>query len=242
MQFNRKEWKLNIEFTKAKINAICEEIIYSFMNGERMDGPVDIAALVCRFFKLTVYYVRFADEEAEPYGYTSDGVTGIDVVINNKKVRYVFPKNTILLDIRLKNDEIKRREVLAHELMHYIDSIVNAYPVDILMMNDGSIEFNKYMDMMKKREWRADEGAAILLLPREVLIDTYRRHIGYDNLKVFGNSILMTEDKLKIAEIAKELKVSYEMTVKRLYDLELLEQHNVSEFLRLAFRNEDRAI
>jgi hypothetical protein len=42
---------LDIEFTKARINAICEEIIYTFMNGERMNKPVDVCALACKFFK-----------------------------------------------------------------------------------------------------------------------------------------------------------------------------------------------
>ena len=60
---------MDIKFTKARINSICEEIIYTFMNGERMTKPVDVCALACKFFNLTVYYVRFADEEAEPYGY-----------------------------------------------------------------------------------------------------------------------------------------------------------------------------
>lgn len=212
------------------------------MNGERITEPVDAAALACKFFKLTVYYVRFANEEAEPFGYTSNGHVGIDVVVGNKKINYVFPKNTILLDIRLKNDHIKRREVLAHELMHYIDSIVNAYPIEILMMNDGSMEYSKYMDMMKKREWRADVGSAVLLLPKELVTDVYRDMFGYDNIKVYGEGIFIAEDKIRLAEMAKYLKVSYDMLVGRLYDLDLLEKHNVSEFLRLAFQSEVRAI
>ena len=56
------------------------------MNGERMNKPVDVCALACKFFNLTVYYVRFADEEVEPYGYTCNGRVGIDIVQNNKKL------------------------------------------------------------------------------------------------------------------------------------------------------------
>ena len=203
---------------------------------------VDVCALACRFFKLTVYYVRFADEEAEPYGYTCNGHVGIDIVLNNKRKNIVFPKNTILLDICLKNDEIKRREVLTHEIMHYIESIVNAYPVEVLMMNDGSMEYDKYTEMMRKREWRADVGASVLLLPKELVTNVYREQIGYDNLKVYGNSIFMAEDNMKLAKMAKFLKVSFDMLVDRLYELDLLEKHNVSEFIRLTFGNEDRAI
>ena len=212
------------------------------MNGERMTKPVDVCALACKFFNLTVYYVRFADEEAEPYGYTCNGHVGIDIVLNNKRKNIVFPKNTILLDIRLKNDEIKRREVLTHEIMHYIESIVNAYPVEVLMMNDGSMEYSKFMDMMKEREWRADVGASVLLLPKELVINVYRERIGYDNLKVYGKSILMAEDNMKLADMAKFLKVSFDMLVDRLYELDLLEKHNVSEFIRLTFGFEDNAI
>ena len=81
-----------------------------------------------------------------------------------------------------------------------------------------------------------------MLLPKELVINVYRERIGYDNLKVYGKSILMAEDNMKLAEMAKFLKVSYDMLVNRLYDLDLLEKHNVSEFLSLAFGFEDNAI
>jgi hypothetical protein len=42
--------------------------------------------------------------------------------------------------------------------------------------------------------------------------------------------------------MAKFLKVSFDMLVDRLYELDLLEKHNVSEFLSLAFGFEDNAI
>ena len=212
------------------------------MNGERITEPVDLPALACRFFKLTVYYVRFANEDTEPMGYISNGHVGIDIVYENQRINYVFPKNTILLDIRLKKDMVKLREVLSHELLHYIDSIVNAYPIEILMMNDGSMEYGKYMEMMKKREWRADEGSAVLLLPKELVTKVYREQVGYINIKVYGDSFFISEDKFRIAAMAKQLKVSFDMLVKRLNDLDLFERHNVGEFLQLAFGNGDTAV
>lgn len=233
---------MNISFTRAQINEICEEIIDTFMNGESLDNPVSIGALACRFFKLTVCFVRFADEDAKPCGYTCDGHTGVDVVLHNKRVRHLFQKNTILLDERLKKDEVALREVLAHELTHYIDSIVNAYPAEILIMSNGMLNMEKYLEFLEDRERRADIGAAALLLPKALVTNVYRDRIGYENIKVYGDSYFMTEDKIKIVEIAKFLKVSYEMLIERLNDLDLLEKHKLSELVMLKFGNEGRAV
>ena len=228
---------MNKNFELQEIDELFEEFISSYTNGDYADGPVDIVGLVCKYFGLTVYYVRFADDEDIPLGYICNGLTAVNIVHDNKPVKYVFPKNTILLDERLKKkSEADRRHALSHECAHYVYSLFNGHVGEIALMKEGqTMQINDLMELIRKREMLADHGAAAFLLPKALLLNTYHKFVGYDKMRIYGESVFLLEDRVKLAQMAEFLKVPLDMLIERMICFDMFEKRKIGEYVNIVF-------
>ena len=227
--------------TRQEIDELCETIVRQFEGSAYIEKEVDIAGLAVEHFKLTVNYVRFADGSKERLGCISDGKTLYNLIFDGKVKKFVVPKDTILLDMSLKNERPRRRFTLAHEVYHYIDNVINGnqvYSYCSKLRNDtdySKLEFNESLSI---DEWAADHGAAALLMPKGLIYATVRARFGDEGVRVFGNNLLLRSDKQKIIDTADFLGVSYTALLIRLKELKLLKYHRSSEYLELAMGGE----
>ena len=223
--------------TGREIDELCETIIRQFEGSEYIEKEVDIAGLAVNHFNLKVNYVRFADSSKERLGCISDGKTIFNLIRNGQIQKYVVPKDTILLDMSLKNDRPRRRFTLAHEVYHYIDNIINGnhvYSYCSKLRSDTEYSKQELNESLSIDEWAADHGAAALLMPRGLVITTVRARFGDDGIPIFGNNLLLRSDKEKLIEMAEFLGVSFTALLIRLKELRLLKYRRSAEYLDLA--------
>ena len=225
--------------TRKEIDELCETIVRQFAGEDYITKPVDIAGLALTHLKLNVKYVRFADRSKERLGCISDGFTLYKLINNGRIGEYVVPKDTILLDMSLKGDEnrARRRFTLAHEVYHYIDNVVNGnkvYSYCSKLRTDMEYTKKELDESLSIDEWAADRGAAALLMPKGLIYTTARTRFGDDGIPIFGDNLLLPEDKAKIADMAEFLGVSYTALIIRLKELRLFKYHNANEYFNIA--------
>mgnify|MGYP001053716054 FL=1 len=64
-------------------------------------------------------------------------------------------------------------------------------------------------ERMSLEEYQATAMAAMILLPRAVLIDFIRRHLRRKTIPVYGDCIFLPKMKPSLQKMAEELGVSY---------------------------------
>ncbi len=231
--------------TKKEIDELCETIIRQYAGEDYIEKPIDIAGLAVKHFKLKVMYVRFADSNKERLGCICNGNSLIRLIHNGRIGSYSFPKDTILLDISLKHDKerYRRRFTLAHELYHYIDNIVNgnqSYGYCSTLLNNVDYSKSELIESMSIDEWAADRGAAALLMPKGLIYTTARAQFGDEGIPIYGNNMLLAEDKQKVAEMAKYLGVSFTALFIRLKELRLFKYFSREKYLEIIMDNAAR--
>lgn len=225
--------------TRKEIDELCETIVKQYAGEDYITKPVDIAGLAITHLKLKVHYVRFADRSKERLGCISDGVTLYKLIREGRIGDYVVPKDTIMLDMSLKGDKdrSRRRFTLAHEVYHYIDRVINGnqvYSYCSKLRADTEYTKKELDESLSIDEWAADRGAAALLMPKGLIYTTARARFGDDGIPIFGNNMLLAEDKAKIADMAEYLGVSFTALIIRLKELRLFKYHNASEYFDIA--------
>ncbi len=229
--------------TRKEIDELCETIVRQYAGDKYLTDPVDIGGLALNYFKLKVIYVRFADRSKERLGCISDGSTMIKLIYNGKVSDYIFPKDTILLDITMKGEKerSRRRFTLAHEVYHYIDNVINgnqAYGYCSKLKTDREYTKTEFVESLSIDEWAADRGAAALLMPKGLIYTTARARFGDEGIPIFGNNMLLPDDKAKIFDMAEYLGVSFTSLLIRLKELKLLKYHRSAEYLELIMGGE----
>ena len=233
--------------TRREIDELCESIVQKYEGENYIEKPVDIAGLALGFFKLKVFYVRFPTEKQDRLGCLTDGKSIYKLIRNGMIGGYSFPKNTILLDISLKGDseKAKRRFTLAHELYHYIDSVINgnsSYGFNSRVHGDEQYNKAELCEMMSLDEWAADRGAAALLMPRQLVCATSKLMFGSKEIPIFGNNILMNDDKQRIIEMADYLGVSFTSLLIRMKELKLFKYHSMDQYISLTMGDMEQAV
>ncbi len=207
------------------------EVIY----GKPPPKRIDIAA-VAAYLCLTVIYERIAEDDKDKIGFVSDGKTPLTVSRNGKRVKVVYPKDTIVLDSFLLDPrEITRhRFVLAHEISHVLlnraDPLHNAACFNRVYDTDRQYELAELRERMNLGECQANSMAAIILMPRYSLTDSVRRHIRRKTIPVYGDCIFLPKLKPVIQRMEEELGVSHTSLIIQLRKYNLLEQRDMSEY------------
>ena len=233
--------------TRNEIDELCEGIIKLYEGDEYIEKPVDIEGLALSYFKLKVYYVHFTEDKQDRLGCITDGKSLYKLIRNGKIGTYSFPKNTILLDRSLKGEaeRAKRRFTLAHEVYHYIDSVINgktSYGYSSRLRGEEKYDKDELFQTMSIDEWAADRGAAALLMPRRLVSTTAKLMFGSREVPIFGNNMLLPDDKDRIFEMADFLGVSFTALLIRMKELKLFKYHSMNQYISLTMGETEQAV
>lgn len=222
-------------FTNNEIEELAEGMMLQYL-GRWKDMPlcVDIDGFLAKYLKLPVEYYFFAEDDFGKIGFISDGITPLKVADRNHTVCRIFPKGTVVVDkcLQSQKEEGRRRFTLAHEASHYImDRTVSAASFHREYDNERSYSPQELRELLSFREAQVDRLAAALLMPGFMVRNILGRFAGTTALPIYGDNILRLEDKLLVKRMADVMGVSYTAFLIRLKELNLMERHDVAEYI-----------
>ena len=127
----------------------------------------------------------------------------------------------------------KFRFTLAHEVYHHIESLlsgekpVSSYSSEILTNEEMTV--NDLRKIMNHREIQADRGAAALLMPKKLVVNTCNSVMNDEPICIYGKDNFDDDTYDKLHEIAEFMQVSLTALIIRLKHLRLVEKHDLSE-------------
>ncbi len=186
---------------------------------------------------LKIEYAAFAEEDAGKIGFLANGETPLLIYQEGKIIPFVFPKDTIVLDkiLLAEREQGRRRFTMAHEASHYILERMRQAP--------GAAHFHTEYDservystkelsqMFASVEWQADTMGASLLMPKFIMEHALNKFTKSMPIKVYGDTTITGRDKSIIRNMANYLGVSYTALFIRLKNLNMLEYHDISEYI-----------
>ena len=217
---------MNSYMSRAEIDEISEGLIkvYAEQYGNKAVQCIDIEHFITAFLSLQIEYAAFAE-------------TPLLVYLAGEITPYVYPKDTIVLDkfLLAEKEQGRRRFTMAHEAAHHILSKMYAMSSEGRFHTEYDSErvYSKeeLVQMFASVEWQADAMGASLLMPRYLVENALAKFHKSAPVKVYGDTVFTTSDKTKIHSMARYLGVSYTALVIRLRDLNLLEYHDVTEYI-----------
>lgn len=215
-------------------NGIITDYLCKFPNVIPLE--IDIEHFIRHYLGLNISYESFAD--SDKLGFLSDGETSIDVWRNGKVIPVIFPINTIVIDRFLLNPKEynRRRFTLAHEAAHFIISRMKKIsPNDAYFHREFDCEKVYTIDELRKEltfsERQADRLGAILLMSRKKVEEALFICNADLPIKIYSNTVCSAKDKEVIKDTAQKLGVSQTALRIRLEELQLLEHHEISEYI-----------
>lgn len=203
--------------------------------GQTLPKFIDIDA-IARYLGVTVKYERIAEADADKIGFISNGSTPLTIYRNGKKIRVVFPNETIILDsFLLRPEEEKRRRFsLAHEISHLLinraDPMHSAACFNRVFDSERDYAFSELQERMTLGECQANTMAAMILMPCDVMTNSVHRHFRRKKIPVYGENVFLSEHKPALQKISEELGVSYTAMIIQLRKYGLLESRDMSEY------------
>ncbi len=230
---------MNNYLSRAELDKISEGLlsVYAKENAGRIGLCIDIEHFITSFLKLDIMYASFAEEDAGRVGFLADGETPLLIHSKGRVVPFLFPKDTIVLDqfLLAEKETGRRRFTMAHEAAHHIlkrmQPSQSTAHFHTEFDNERAYTKEELAKMFATVEWQADAMGASLLMPVK-LVNINLQKAGLSNpVKIYGDMVFGTNDKLLIRQIAKTMGVSYTAFVIRLRDLNMLDFHDISEFV-----------
>ena len=155
-----------------------------------------------------------------------------------QKQSVVFPKNTVVLDsfLRHKDEEHRRRFVLAHEIGHVLIGRADPIKIETCFNRTYDTERQYNIDKLRERlnlcEYQANSMAAMLLMPRYLLTNAVQRYFRRKKIPVYGDCVFMPNIKLPLQKMSDEICVSHTAMIIQLRKYGLLEQHSMDEYFK----------
>lgn len=204
---------MQVYVSNREIEQIAEGLVHVAC-GKPPPKCIDIDA-VAAYLGLTVRYEKFAESDQDKIGFTSDGKSALTVFRNGQKQRIIFPKETIVLDsfLRYPCESSRRRFTLAHEISHILinraDPTHTAPCFNRVYDTERRYDLNELRDRMNLGECQANTMAAIILMPKDLLTASVRRHFRKNKIPVYGDCVFLPEMKPVMQVMADELGVSF---------------------------------
>ena len=224
-------------FRNVEIDEICEGLIRQYEGDAYGTRPINIIGFAHDYFNLRILYTSIMEDDPNKLSFLADGVTPLRVYCNGEIKSIVIPEKTILLDKVLKRpqERSKRYFCIAHEVFHYIESILTGSPVAAAFHREFDSEreypISELAEMMNIREFQADRGAAALMMPASLVRNTCFRFTGSKNINVYGENVFTSDDKESLQEMATYLGVSYTALTIRMKQLKMFEKHPMDEYI-----------
>lgn len=226
-----------LRFRNVEIDEICEGLIRQHEGDAYGTRPIDIVGFARNYFKLKLLYTSIAEDDPNKLSFLADGITPIKVCYQGKVQSVVIPERTILLDKVLKHPHERSRRYfcIAHEVFHYIESILTESPVVSAYHRefDSSREYpiGELSEMLSFRECQADRGAAALLMPAVLVRNTCLQFTDDRNISIYGENVFTSKDKKVLQDMADYLGVSFTALTIRMKQLKLFEKHRMDEYI-----------
>ena len=217
---------------KITFNAPLNHKAYSYVPMQ-----IEVEKIIPLYFKLRILYVSIAENDPNKLSFLSDGVTPITVYHDGCVQKGTFPERIILLDKILKRPTERNRRYfcIAHEVFHYIESILMNSPVVSAFHtefdNNQNYQLDELAAIMNIRECQADRGAAALLMPATLLRNTCVQFTGNKPLRLYGENVFTSKDKEILQDIAEYLGVSFTALIIRMKQMKLFEKHRMDEYI-----------
>lgn len=215
-------------------NGIVEDYFRKFPNKSTL--KIDIEHFIIQYLNLNINYEPFAD--SDKLGFLSDGETTVEIWHDGRIVPALFPMNTIVIDRYLLNPKElnRRRFTLAHEAAHFIISRMKGYePERAYFHSEFDCEKVYTIEELKRElsftERNADRMGAILLMSKPSVNKALSFCKVTMPIKIYSNEVCSAKDKEIIKNIALTMGVSQTAMRIRLDELDLLEHHEISEYI-----------
>ena len=230
---------MSIYMSRAELEEISEGLITAYANkfSNRVIQSIDIEHFITEFLMLRIEYASFAEDDAGMIGFLADGATPLLVHQDGKIIPFVFPKNTIVLDKYLlaEKEYGRRRFTMAHEASHHILGKVQTTQETARFHseydNDRVYSKEEVLQMFQSAEWQADTMAASLLMPRFLVENALHKFADSKLIKLYGDTTFTADGKAIMRNMANYLGVSYKALIIRLTHLNMLEKHDISEYI-----------
>lgn len=228
-------------FRNAEIDEICEGLIKRYEGKAYGKRPIDIVSFAHDYFKLRIMYTSIAEDDPNKLSFLADGITPINIYYQGHIQSVVVPEKTILLDKVLKYPHERNRRFfcIAHEVFHYIESILTNSPVisayHTEFDSNRKYPISELTEIMNFRECQADRGAAALLMPYVLLRNTCMQFTNNQNIRIFGENVFTSKDKEILQDISRYLGVSFTALTIRMKQLKLFEKHKLDEYISNEF-------
>lgn len=223
--------------TNAEIEEVGQNLIRFFIgNREPPPNCIDIEGFIEDYLHLPIVYARIAEKDRDKLGFVSDGKYPLAVFEGGKKVSIVYPAGTIVIDRYLlrADKSAQRRFTLAHEAAHVI--------FERMSPTAAGPRFNRYFDREHEYsvaelrehfnlcETQTDRLASVLLMPEFLVIRTLCNFRDGTFVRLYGDNVMSSEDKLSVQKMADCLGVSFSALRIRLKELGLVDYRDMSEY------------
>lgn len=222
-----------------ELEELGEAIIKEYLKHAKLTESfcIDIEGFLISYLGLDLVYDNFAETDCGRIGFLSDGVRKLWVYHDHKRIQVLYPKDTVVLDnILLRDNESGRhRFSMAHEAAHKV--LEKHIPKQTMPCfhsvfdTEASYTQEELQQAFSWNELLADRLGAIFLMPRFLVDKAIKKYSDKSYFIVYGNSIFTENDKIAIHKIANCMGVSYTAFVIRLRELDLLEHHDISEYI-----------
>ncbi len=228
---------------KNNIEEIAEGIILDYLQGKENEITcIDIEGLLVDYFKLNIYYVRFADANPNVDGFIADGITPLWIWEKGKRTEKVFQKGDVVFDEYLLRPENSshRRFSFAHEGGHYA-----SHQVFGTLLGANHMDFDpdrEYTATELRRQFSFEESqvnamAAAFLMPRFLLKRTLEQYKGKANLNMYGDTVMLQEDRDILKQMSDQLGVSPSALRIRLLRCGFINQKPIEKLVNKLKRN-----
>ena len=225
--------------SRAELEEISEGLIrvYATKHRNKVVQSIDIEHFITDFLKLKIEYTSFAESDSGKIGFLADGQTPLLIYQDGRIIPFIFPKDTIVLDkfLLAEREQGRRRFTMAHEASHHIlermHNDTNAARFHTEFDNERVYTPDELAQIFASREWQADTMGASLLMPKFIVENALAKFTNSKPIKIYGDNTFAKRDKELIRRMATYLGVSYTALVIRLRGLDMLEYHDISEYI-----------
>ena len=229
---------MNYYHTNEEIDEIGEGLIRKYDYNAFIKGEsTNIEGFITEHLNYKIVYDRIADNDAGRMAFLSDGKTPLWVWRNGKRTRIIPPPNIIIIDefLRQENAKTRKRFILAHEAGHIIMDLLCNVPVKAAFSNEYDREqdytVQELASIFNITENKATSMGVALLMPKTSVINQTRQLITTKRIPLYGNNVLLDNDRVIIAKNAAHFEVSYKSMFYRLRNLKMFEPRDIDEYI-----------
>lgn len=152
-------------------------------------------------------------------------------------MQVLFPKDTVVIDNYYLDPEYSAqlRFHMAHEAAHKLIELhvpVRSTAYFHCELDAGvEIPMDELHEVFSMMELYANRLAAVLLMPKSLVMRNLKKHHNGEPVKLYGTSIIAQDDKLAMMRMADSMGVSYTALFNRMRELDIFDRRDGDEYM-----------